>query len=68
LFSLTQQFHSAVSGKDADTVIFCFALLLIMYIKEVQANEREANTKNTYHGTAYWGIRMQQDENKAKKI
>jgi hypothetical protein len=39
-----------------------------MYIKEVQANEREADTKNTYHGTAGWGIRMQQNENKAKKI
>jgi len=39
-----------------------------MYIKEVQANEREADAKNTYRESACWGIRMQQDENKAKKI
>jgi hypothetical protein len=39
-----------------------------VYKGEVQANEREADTKNTYHGTAARGIRMQQNENKAKKI
>ncbi|MCJ7604095.1 MAG: hypothetical protein MUO63_21675 [Desulfobulbaceae bacterium] len=57
-----------MGGKNADTVIFCFAMLLIMYIKDVQANERGADTKNTYHGAAAWGIRMQQDENKETKF
>jgi len=33
-----------------------------MDIQEVQANERETDTKNTYRESAVWGIRMQQDE------